>query len=363
MVSIDPWKWILPLALLALAVLTWLLAPVLVPFLAAALLAYLGDPLVRRLVGWRMPRTLAVVLVFLAIFLGMGLLVLALLPLIERQVLRLAEVLPEYVARLVAWLQPRLAGLGLDPADGLGTLNAERIKALFFAHWREAGGVATAILGYVSRSGAVMLGWLANLLLIPVVTFYLLRDWEQVIERLRGLLPRPVEPRVSRIARESDEVLGTFFKGQFLVMLALAAIYSVGLWFAGLELALLIGLLAGMVSFVPYLGLIVGLSAAGVAMLLQTGDPLQLLWVAAVFGVGQILESVLLTPWLVGERIGLHPVAVIFAVMAGGYLFGFVGVLLALPAAAVIAVLLRHLNEGYRESGLYAGDESPPTAD
>jgi predicted PurR-regulated permease PerM len=182
------------------------------------------------------------------------------------------------------------------------------------------------------------------------VAFYLLRDWNDMAARVHGLFPRPVQPRVAQLARESDEVLGAFLRGQLLVMLALAIIYSAGLWILGLDLALPIGLVAGFVSFVPYLGFIVGLAAASVAAIFQFQDAWMLMWVGAVFGFGQILEGTLITPKLVGDRIGLHPVAVIFAVLAGGQLFGFFGVLLALPAAAVMVVWLRHLHGGFIRS-------------
>jgi predicted PurR-regulated permease PerM len=200
-----------------------------------------------------------------------------------------------------------------------------------------------------------VLAWVANLLLIPVLTFYFLRDWDWLVARVRALLPRPVEPTVSRLARESDEMLGGFLRGQLSVMVSLGAVYATGLWLAGIDLALLIGMLAGLVSFVPYLGFIVGAGVALVAALVQHGDWLHVLLVIGVFSVGQVLESFVLTPWLVGDRIGLHPVAVIFAVMAGGQLFGFLGVLLALPVAAVVMVLLRYAHQRYTASGLYGG--------
>ncbi|MCK5091443.1 MAG: AI-2E family transporter, partial [Gammaproteobacteria bacterium] len=212
--------------------------------------------------------------------------------------------------------------------------------------------IARAIAS-ASTSGLALVGGFASLVLVPVVTFYLLRDWDILMSRIRGLIPKQSEERFVQIARESDEVLGSFIRGQLLVMLALGLVYTTGLKLVGLELALLIGLLAGLVSFVPYLGFIIGILSAGIAVIVQTQDVIQLLPVLAVFGVGQLLESFLLTPWLVGDRIGLHPVAVIFAILAGGQLFGFFGILLALPVAAVVAVLLRHAHEQYTSSRVY----------
>jgi len=188
--------------------------------------------------------------------------------------------------------------------------------------------------------------------------FYMLRDWDSFVTGIRDLLPRHIEPTVSTLARESDEVLGAFLRGQLTVMLFLGILYSIGLKLAGLEWSLAIGMLAGLVSFVPYLGVIFGLLTASIAVLIQNQDVLQLVWVLLIFGVGQMLEGMILTPWLVGDRIGLHPVAVIFAVLAGGQLFGFMGILLALPVASVLAVLLRHLRARYRESGFYGEIES-----
>jgi predicted PurR-regulated permease PerM len=171
--------------------------------------------------------------------------------------------------------------------------------------------------------------------------------------QLRNLLPRRIEPVIVGLARESDEVLGAFLRGQFVVMLALGGIYSLGLFIIGLDFSLLIGMLAGLVSFVPYLGLIVGIVVAGIAALIQFQEFWPLLPVIGVFGIGQLIEGMLLTPLLVGDRIGLHPVAVIFAVLVGGHLFGFFGVLLALPVAAIIMVLLRHTHDEYLNSVLY----------
>lgn len=209
------------------------------------------------------------------------------------------------------------------------------------------------VFSSVTKSGLSVIAWLGNLVLIPVVTFYLLRDWDILMARIHELLPRDSEPVITKLAKQSDETLAAFLRGQFLVMLALGIVYSTGLWFIDLKLALLIGMLAGLVSFVPYLGFIVGIVAASVAMLLQTQDVFQLLPVVIVFAIGQALEGMLLTPLLVGDKIGLHPVAVIFAVLAGGQLFGFVGILLALPVAAVIAVLLRHMHGQYKASALF----------
>ena len=344
------WWW-LTIALVA-AVLTWLLAPVLMPFAVAGLLAYLANPLVARLTALRLPRTLAAAVVLLLILLLLAAIPLLAFPLLERQISTLLRNWPGYIAwvneTLMPWLEARF-GVEVQALDMTAARDA------LMQHWQLAGGIAARLLAAVTQSWLAVLAWLVNLVLIPVITFYLLRDWEALLHRIAALLPRYAEPTVSALARECDEVLAAFLRGQLWVMIGLGLVYSVGLWIAGLDLALLIGIAAGAVSFVPYLGVIVGIAAAVIAGLVQFGgDASILLPIALVFGVGQLLESFVLTPLLVGDRIGLHPVAVIFAVLAGGQLFGALGVLLALPVAAVIVVLLRHAHQLYLGSRLYA---------
>lgn len=336
--------------------LIYLLAPVLTPFLVAALIAYLGSPLVERLQGARLSRTSAVVLVFVLFTLAVLILMLFLVPLLVKQI---EAALVVQLPRTLDWLQgtalPFLGGLAGVETEAL--FDIEQLKESLTAHWREAGGLAARVLESVTRSGLALFGWLVNLVLIPVVTFYLLRDWRGLIGRIDQMLPRDWAPTIRQLAGESDTVLGAFLRGQLMVMLALGLIYTLGLWILGLELALLIGLLAGLVSFVPYLGFTIGVLAALLAGWFQFQEFMPLLWVVVVFGVGQLLESVVLTPKLVGDCIGLHPVAVIFAVMAGGQLFGFVGVLLALPVASVVMVLLRYAYRQYLDSDVYEGKE------
>jgi predicted PurR-regulated permease PerM len=313
-------------------------------------LSYLGDPLVDRLEARGLPRTASVAIVFV-LLLGIIILVLLLLvPAIGHQIEVLASKVPAYLdwvnANAGPWVQKTF---GVDAS----LLDLSFLKSALQDHWQQLGGAAKNIMAWLSHSGMAVVAFMANLLLIPVVTFYLLRDWDILVEKIHGQLPRRWETAAVKLAKESDEVLGAFLRGQLLVMLALAFVYSMGLWWVGLELALIIGLFAGLVSFVPYLGFIVGILLAGIAALMQFHDPVYVLLIAAVFGVGQALEGMLLTPLLVGDKIGLHPVAVIFAVMAGAQLFGFVGVLLALPVAAVVMVMIRHFQQIYRLSNLY----------
>jgi predicted PurR-regulated permease PerM len=349
---LRPWLWLGGAALLGF--LLWLLGPVLTPFAVAALLAWVADPLVTRIERSGRSRTTAVTLVFALMTLVVLLAMVLLVPMLKNQFIRAGEWLPQLGVWLsttaVPWLEHHLnvqLAAYVDPSAMM-----ELVKQ----HWQQAGGVAANVLGGLSKSGLAVLGLVANLTLIPLVTFYFMRDWRGMLGQLHELLPRPLAPTVERLARESDDVLGGFLRGQVSVMLALGAIYGIGLSLIGLDLGFLIGMIAGLLSFVPYLGTAIGLIAAVIATLVEHGDLFHLVLVCAVFGGGQLIEGFVLTPWLVGDRIGLHPVAVIFAIMAGGQLFGFLGILLALPAAAVIMVLLRYAHERYTQSVLYRED-------
>lgn len=345
-------RWQLLAITVVIALLIWLLAPVLMPFAIAAMLAYLGDPLANRLERFGMGRALAVSIVFVVLILVIVATLLLLVPLIVRQIENLVQNFPRYVgwARNVAmpWLQTKLH---LDP----NAFDTDRLMSEIKEH---IGSIGT-VLGTLSRSGFGVVMWLTNLVLIPVVWFYLLRDWDRLVAWIDRMLPRSIEPTIAHLAREADAVLGAFVRGQLLVMLALAIYYGVALTLVGISVGPLIGMVAGLLSFVPYLGFITGFAAAIIASLVLHGDWAHLLMVIGVFVVGQLLEGYVLVPRLVGEKIGLHPVAVIFAVLAGGYLFGFLGVLLALPAASVILVLLRYLAQRYRQSDLYTEEGEP----
>lgn len=327
-----------------------LLSPILTPFCIAALLAYLGDPIVNRMGRLGVPRTLAVTIVFILLFSLLTLLLVLLIPLLQEQIALLLNNIPSIITwiqeKAIPWLNQRF---GLE-----ATLNLQSLKIAITQYWTEMGNVVAMTWSALTRSGHTIFAWGLNLILIPVVTFYLLRDWDSVLEESRGLLPRRIEPTVMQLIGECDEVLSAFFRGQLLVMLAVGLFYAVGLRIVGLELAWLIGLSAGVLGIIPYLGSILGLLIAGIATLIQLHDPTYLWYVLIVFAIGHVLEAMWLTPLLVGDRIGLHPVAVIFAILAGGQLFGVVGILLALPVAAVIMVLIRHSKRRYLASTLYS---------
>ena len=347
------WQWMILLVLLGGIV--YLLSPVLMPFVIAALFAYLADPIVDRLERW-MGRGLAVSLVFFVVTIVVTGILLVLVPFIEHQISNFLTQLPIWIdwfqTRATPWLTEHF-GVSPDLLDTRSIINTLQ------THWKEAGGFAAATLAHVSKSGMTIIGWLVNLVLVPVVAFYLLRDWDILVERIHTMIPRGVEPVVSRLAHESDVVLGAFMRGQLSVMIALAFFYGAGFWLTGLSVGPLIGMVAGLISFVPYLGAITALVMGVIAALVQYHDWYHVVLVVVVFVVGQLLEGYVLVPRLVGEKIGLHPVAVIFAVLAGGELFGFLGVLLALPIASVLMVVLRYVYRRYTESELYRARAEP----
>lgn len=316
--------------------LLYLLAPVLTPFVAAALLAYVGDPLADKLQRRRLPRSIAVVIVFLLTFACVGLLVLLVVPMFRAQISALLDALPGIITAVEQVWLPRISGfLDIAPGDDVGF-------GAFLSRYSEmAGSWGSKILLSLTKSGGALAAAVISLFLIPILTFYLLRDWDSILAKLALLVPSSQRETVFRLARETDEVLGAFLRGQILVMISLGFIYSVGLSLVGLKFAIAIGIIAGLVSFVPYLGFVFGICLAGLTVALEP-DPLwRLVGVVATFSVAQLIEGSFLTPKLVGDRIGLHPVFVIFAVAAGGQLFGFFGILLALPIAAVLSVLIR----------------------
>jgi predicted PurR-regulated permease PerM len=346
----DSQKWLV-FALVAFSGwLIYLLSPMLMPFAISAIFAYLGDPLTDKLETYRLSRIQSVIVVFLAMSLVLVFVLFMLVPQLEVQIANFINSLPAYAEKLnstaIPWLEQRF-GLTIKPVI------SNDLIAIIKSHWQKAGGIFATTMSSISHSGGVIAAWLMNLLLIPVVTFYLLRDWDILVAKVFNLLPRRIAPVTAKLAGEVNTVLSAFLRGQFYVMLALGCIYSLGLWITGLDLALLVGMLTGLISFVPYLGAIVGIMAACIAALVQYQELAQLFPVLVVFLIGQTLEGTVLTPMLVGDKIGLHPVAVIFSVMAGGQLFGFLGILLALPIASIIMVFLRHVHDVYRDSEFY----------
>lgn len=344
----DSQKWLVLVCVLLFVALMIVLSPILSPFLTAALLAYLGDPLVDFFERHRLSRTQGVVATFCLLILVFVVSAFLVVPALVNQIDQLVSQIPSWLvwANEVAtpYLESRL-GIELAQVDWMSL--SQQLD------WGATGNVVRGLLSNITASSMAVVALVGNLVLIPVVTFYLLRDWDLMVERIGLLIPRYQIATVSKLAKESHETLIAFFRGQVLVMLSLSIIYAVGLMLMGLDIGLLVGLIAGLASIVPYLGAVIGIGAGLTAAFFQFGDVFHLVLVLVVFGVGQTLESTVLTPKLVGDRIGLHPVAVIFAVLAGGQLFGFVGILLALPAAAVMMVMMRYAHLNYKNSTLY----------
>jgi predicted PurR-regulated permease PerM len=346
------WFWLaVGLALVALLV---LLSPILTPFIAAAILAYALNPGVdwieRRRVGrFHVPRALAVLIMMLLVFAAILALLLIVVPIVQKEIPALQQQIPTLLEKLNAAVAPRLQALGFDV-----NVDIDGIKKLLAEHMAGSGeALAGTLWASAKTGGSAVIGWLGTVFLIPVVLFYLLLDWHALLLRLKDAIPRSWVARISDLAKEADALLAQYLRGQLLVMLILAVYYSSALAIAGFEIALPVGIITGFLAFIPYLGFGLGLTLALLSALLQFGGLYGLIAVAIVYSIGQVLESFILTPYLVGERIGLHPIVVIFALLAFGQLFGFVGVLLALPASAVLSVAVRHMQALYRSSTFY----------
>lgn len=342
------WCLIATLVMLAL----WLLGPVLTPFVVAAVLAYVLNPVVNRLDGLgrgRMPRVLAVLIVetlFLLILLSILLLV---VPIFAKELPLLREQLPLLADRVNTALGPWLAQFGIKVSLDVASIKAFVVKYLS-ANFEDAFG---SVLSSLKLGGSVALAIVGNMVLIPVALFFLLKDWGRFVALLLELVPPGLRVSFDSFMDEADTVLGQYLRGQFLVMGTLAVYFSLALALFGFDLAVPVGVFTGLAFFIPYLGFGLGLVLALLAGVLQFGGLYGVLVVAGVYGAGQLVESFYLTPRLVGERIGLHPLAVIFALLAFGQMFGFLGVLIALPASAVLLVAIRRMRASYMLSKLY----------
>lgn len=359
-VRIVRWRFWLGIVALIVATL-WLLHDILLPFVVGAIIAYFFDPVVARLQAWGLSRGLATAATTVfAVVLIVGVIV-AVLPPLVGQAQHLITKAPEYITRATERLQPLVEPLrdkfgGLFGV-GVGT-TAEDLQSEASKWSGEALTFLGGLLAGLARRGVAIINLLGLLFITPVVTFYLLRDWERLLANLDSWLPRENAGTIRKLARESDAAIAGYVRGQALVCLCLALLYSVGLSLAGLEFGFVIGLIAGMISFIPFVGTMVGaVMALGMALAQFPPDWIGVVKVGAVFLAGHLLESNFLSPKLVGDRVGLHPVWIMFALLAGGALFGFVGVLIAVPVAAMIGVVVRHLLDSYLASGLYRGSD------
>ena len=339
---------------LALVILLISLGPVLTPFIAASILAYALNPgvdwLAARKIGkLTVPRSLAVTIMVLALFAACLALALVVVPVLQKENAQLQEQIPNSLVKLNTLVGPKLRSMGirvqLDEA-GIKNLASQYMRTSSDEIWH-------AVLSSAKVGGIAVLGWIATFVLIPVVLFYLLLDWHVLLERLRNGIPRRWEYKVTHLATEVNVLLAQYLRGQLTVMLVLAVYYSTALALCGFDVAIPVGLITGLLVFIPYLGFGLGLILALFAAILQFDGAQGLIMVAVVYGCGQVLEGFFLTPRLVGERIGLHPLAVIFALLAFGQVFGFVGVLLALPASAIVMVAIKHIRRYYLESSFY----------
>lgn len=333
------------------ALLLWLLGPVLTPFIVAAVLAYALHPAVEALATRGVPRLLAVVLVeavAILLLLALGLL---LVPVIAKELPLLREQIPLLAERVNGALGPWLAKYGVHVSLDSASIKAFVLKMLDanLEDW------VAAVLSSVRIGGSALLALVGNAVLMPVALFYLLADWPRLVAEARTLIPPAQRARTLGFLDECDGVLGQYLRGQFVVMAVLAVFYSAALALAGFELALPVGVFTGLAIFIPYLGFGLGLMLALLAGLLQFASWYGVIAVGVIYGFGQLAESLVLTPRLVGERIGLSPLAVIFALLVFGHLFGFVGVLVALPVSALLLVALRRARAAYLTSRLYQG--------
>lgn len=339
---------------LALGVLLVALGPILTPFLAAAIIAYALNPGVDRIDHLRLgrfdvPRPLAVVIVVLLFLCAILSLVLIVVPVLQTEIPLLQAQIPAFLAKANDLLGPRLREMGIKVQ-----LDSAGIKKLVSQQMVTSGDeIWAAVLASARVGGTAVLGWIATVVLVPVLLFYLLLDWHPMLARIAGAVPRRYIGATVAMAEEVDTLLAQYLRGQLLVMVVLAVYYSSCLAIAGFDVALPVGILTGLLVFIPYLGFGLGLVLALIAAVLQFTDWSGVVAVAVIYGAGQVIEGFFLTPRLVGERIGLNPLAVIFALLAFGQLFGFVGVLLALPASAILMVAFKHLRGHYLRSSFY----------
>ena len=331
--------------------LVYILSSVLTPFIAGLAVAYFLDPLADKLearFNSRSAATAVILLVFFAVVTAVGI---ALFPLLQAQVTGLVARIPDGIEAAHNLLDPLVARIEAE----LGAEEIQKLKDNAGAFAGKAVSWGLDVLQSLFLGGKAIMNTLSLLFIMPIVAFFLLRDWDILVAKVDDLLPRSSQETIREQFREIDATIAGFVRGQATVCLALGTIYATGLTLVGLESGLLIGLATGVLAFVPYVGMVIGLLVAFGVALVQFSDIMSFVMVGAVFAVGQSIDAAFLTPNLVGGRVGLHPVWIIFALMAGGAMFGFVGVLLAVPTASVIGVLVRFGISRYRTSVLYTG--------
>ena len=328
------------------------LRPILTPFVFGIVLAYILNPGVNWLVEHRIPRALAVPMMLIALLLSALLMTLLIIPVFQSELTQMREQLPVMLGNLNQTLSPKLKEwFGLRVR-----FDADSVKRFFSQKWAEnSDDIVNYMLDFLRTSSGTLIDWVSNLVLIPLVTFYLLMDWHDILERIKRFIPKRWLEQTLEAINEVDRLLSQYLRGQLLVIILMAAFYVPALLLMGLDLALPIGILSGVLIFIPYIGFSVGFLLAVLAALLEFQTGGAVLQVCFIYLMGQLLEGTILTPRLVGERIGLHPVAVIFALLAFGYSLGLVGVLMALPISAAALVGLKRLRNAYLRSALFNG--------
>ncbi|MCD8542157.1 MAG: AI-2E family transporter [Gammaproteobacteria bacterium] len=322
-----------------LGCLLYYLSPIITPFFLGVLLAYLGNPMVTYCHHKKIPRSLGVLAVFMVLTIFLIVPIIVLMPIAQEQLLIVIQKIPLFIS----WFQHKaVVWLSHHPASD-DLFNVAMVKKKLAEHSQKIGNLVSLFMQTAAQSTYAIITFFANMLLVFVVAFYLMRDWPMILENIRRLLPSASRHSVCCVAEQANAIVSAFLRGQLLVMLCLAVIYSIGLWLIGLPIAFLVGVVSGLLAIVPYVGFIVGISFASLVMYIESHSFMQVMYVLGIYMIGQIAESTFLTPCLVGDKIGLHPVAVIFSVLVGGYLFGFLGVLLALPVAAVVCVIIKNI--------------------
>ncbi len=343
-------NWMFWLVLLALfCVCIYVLRSVLLPFVAGIIIGYLLDPFATRFQKWRMSRTWATIVVMCLVVVFFVPALILLVSVIDEQIGRFIAALPQYASSLAQKLEPVL----IDLKDNFPGLEPDKIKEYLRSNFANGVKIVLAIVRKLVTSGFAFFNLLSLLLVTPVVAFYMLRDWHTFLDKVDGLLPKLYKKSIRQMAREINNILAGFIRGQLSVCVILGTFYSLGLYFVGLELGVLVGFLAGLISFIPYVGSISGFVVSLAIAFAQFDTIGSVLQVVVVFMVGQFVEGNFLTPKLVGDNVGLHPVWVMFALLAGGVLLGFLGLMIAVPVAAIIGVLVRHAIENYKKSSLY----------
>jgi len=343
--------WLTLFVLFCAAVYT--LRSVLMPFVAGLIIGYLLDPVASRFEKMGLSRGLATTVVMLIAILVTVPTIILIVNMVNDQLTAFIIAIPRYVSALIKRLEP----LFIELQNKFPDFNAESIKDYIRSNLSEKLRLAGRVAKGVASGSAAIISTISLLLITPIVAFYMLRDWKKFIAKIDGLLPRKVKPAIEVQAREIDRTLAAFIRGQLSVCLILGTFYAVTLYFfVGLELGLLVGFIAGIFSFITYVGTIVGLIISLILGFAQFSSLSPLLSIAIVFAIGQTLDGYFLTPKLIGDSVGLHPVWIMFALLAGGVLLGFLGLLLAVPLAAIIGVITRHAIANYKKSSIYLED-------